>query len=428
MSDVTLDDILHALAQRRLELTHSPLSLSLDQSPPSLSSPSSCAAASIHYTLQDIYAALDEKKRALSSSISTLSSAMSPTSVVTKIQGSSKMPLSPNDQTFNSNILVTGSHEAPSTLHADTYRFVVAPMVGASDLAFRLMTRRYGASLCYTPMFYSDRFVQDADYRERVFQTVPEDRPLVVQFAANNPQVLLEAAKLVQDQCVAIDINLGCPQREAKTLRYGSYLLDREEHALVMEMVELAARSLKIPVFCKIRLLPSLDETIAFARALESAGCRCLTVHGRKRGGVTKRRVGPADLSAIRAVKLAVNIPVIANGNVRCWQDVRDNMQATGADGIMSAEEILRNPALFQPLVCGIPGHVQEQDRLLLAMEYVLLAQAHGTPLTWVLRHVKYMTDALLVQFQVSLHIFIAVYISPYLRPEGERDGDKSPW
>lgn len=101
-------------------------------------------------------------------------------------------------------------HTAPASsalstaLTPESLRHIVAPMVGGSELAFRLLCRKYGATLAYTPMMSSERFAVDAEYRKAEFQTTPEDRPLVAHFSANNPKMFLEAAKHVQDQCDAI--------------------------------------------------------------------------------------------------------------------------------------------------------------------------------------------------------------------------------
>jgi hypothetical protein len=86
----------------------------------------------------------------------------------------------------------------------ESLKYIVAPMVGASELPFRLLCRRYGATLAYTPMINSDRFALDADYRREEFQVALEDRPLVAHFSANNPQTFLAAARFVASQCDAI--------------------------------------------------------------------------------------------------------------------------------------------------------------------------------------------------------------------------------
>jgi tRNA-dihydrouridine synthase 1 len=90
-------------------------------------------------------------------------------------------------------------------------KYFVAPMVDQSELPYRMLTRKYKADICYTPMFHARLFGTDARYRKDMFKPCKEDRPLVVQFCANDPDVLLKAAKFVENDCDAVDINLGCP-------------------------------------------------------------------------------------------------------------------------------------------------------------------------------------------------------------------------
>ena len=114
-----------------------------------------------------------------------------------------------------------------------------------------------------------------------MFQPCKEDRPLVVQFCANDPEILLKAAKLVENDCDAVDINFGCPQGIAKKGNYGSFLLEKTE--LIVSMVKMLKENLKIPVTCKIRCLPKESDTLHLAREIEKAGASLLTVHGRTR-------------------------------------------------------------------------------------------------------------------------------------------------
>ena len=207
-------------------------------------------------------------------------------------------------------------------------RCVAAPMVGCSDLAFRLLVRCHGATLAYSQMYEAARMLADTDgtgYR-REFQTSATDRPLLVQLAGNDAATMVGAARLVQDRCDGICINLGCPQQRALDGHYGAYLTGREDWPLLRNIVRAMAAELLVPVCCKMRLQPLLADTIELATLLQDSGAAMITVHGRGAGTPTERRTGAADLQAVAAIKKALRIPVLSNGNVRTATDIPRNL------------------------------------------------------------------------------------------------------
>lgn len=308
-----------------------------------------------------------------------------------------------------------------ATAQLPPHQLVLAPMVGGSELPFRLLARRYNAQLCYTPMLYSARFVEDAEYRTSQLRgdDACADAPLVVHFCGNDPDVLVAAGRLAAKRrgVVAVDLNLGCPQRVAHAGNFGSYLCATQAgRDTALRCVAAMARHLPVPVFAKIRLLDEgVDDTVAFCRQLRDAGAALLAVHARYRGSPTRRRDGPADLDAVKTIKAALpDMPVLSNGNVRDAKDLLAALATTGADGVMSAEGALDDPALFARAAMlsakrrrklrkvlktaqeGTPAHAELRaklratpklpaldvdappDKLALAAEYMHLAQEHG--------------------------------------------------
>lgn len=268
-------------------------------------------------------------------------------------------------------------------------------MVDNSELPFRLLCRKYGATAAYTPMLHSRIFTENEKYRSQEFTTCKEDRPLFVQFCANDPDTLLEAARRVEDYCDYVDINLGCPQRIAKRGNYGAFLMDKLP--LVKSLVVKLALNLNVPVSCKIRLFPDLEDTLKYAKMLQDAGCALLAVHGRTRDEKDGKKIR-ANWEAIRAVKNALQIPVLANGNIRHMDDVKQCLEETGADGVLSAETLLENPALFagfrtvEWVSDSEDGNQNGKlDQAELALEYLKLCEKYPVPWRMIRAHLHKM-------------------------------------
>lgn len=164
---------------------------------------------------------------------------------------------------------------------------------------------------------------------------------------------------------------------------------------LIKSLVQKLSQNLQVPVSCKIRIFPNLQDTLVYAKMLEEAGCSLLAVHGRTRDEKDGKKFR-ADWNAIKAVKDAIRIPVLANGNIRHMQDVHDCLDYTGADGVLSAESLLENPALFGGYQRMEPtkdsSYEMENgvvlDQAYLAMEYLKLCEQYPVPWRMIRSHV----------------------------------------
>jgi tRNA-dihydrouridine synthase 1 len=269
-------------------------------------------------------------------------------------------------------------------------------MVGCSDLAFRQLCRRHGADAAFSEMLFADRIISDPEHLRTRLQTCAADRPLIVQLAANDPTIFAAAAKLVAPFADAVDLNLGCPLPAAAAGPFGAWLLDRRHWPLVGAMVSAADSAVPVPIWCKVRLLPDISETIELCQFLEASGCSLITVHARHRPAdpraCTRDRTTAADLDAVRAIVSAVCIPILSNGNTQRPCDVDRNINRTGAAGVACAEGLLRNPRLFEPASCPDSGHLGPRELGNVAMEYLELAVVYPPPeMSWVRSHLMWM-------------------------------------
>ena len=189
------------------------------------------------------------------------------------------------------------------------HQTVLAPMVGGSELAFRLLARRHGAQLCYTPMILCDDFCKPGA-GVALLERHPDDCPVVAHFAGNDADKLLEVAKRAEacSGVVAVDLNLGCPQRSAQSGHFGAFLCEPADRRLLLSIVSTLARSLTVPFFCKIRLLDELDDTLEFAQQLQVCASRRQSAPRIERPGqssTTTPHLNPIPCSAPRARMLA---------------------------------------------------------------------------------------------------------------------------
>jgi tRNA-dihydrouridine synthase 1 len=223
-------------------------------------------------------------------------------------------------------------------------------MVDQSELAWRILSRRYGADLCYTPMFHARLFSTEEKYRKSMWSDADgnddQDRPLIVQFCANDADYLLNAAKLVEDKCDAVDINLGCPQGIARKGKYGAFLMDDWE--LVHKLIRKLHDNLKVPVTAKIRIYDDKEKSLQYAKMVLDAGAQFIAIHGRTRD-MKGQATGLANWKILKYLR--ENLPAdqvfFANGNILYPADIERCQDETSCDAVMSAEGNLYNPGVF---------------------------------------------------------------------------------
>eukprot|EP00088_Acartia_fossae_P037153 TRINITY_DN3832_c0_g1_i1.p1 TRINITY_DN3832_c0_g1~~TRINITY_DN3832_c0_g1_i1.p1 ORF type:complete len:306 (+),score=26.26 TRINITY_DN3832_c0_g1_i1:324-1241(+) len=221
---------------------------------------------------------------------------------------------------------------------------ICAPMVRYSKLPFRVLVRQYGCDVAFSPMILADSFYNSQKARDSEFVTAEDDRPLIVQFAAKESIHFSESARLVEKYSDGVDLNCGCPQKWALQEGIGACLIDNPE--FVADAVKQTRRKVTNPKFSvsvKIRIHDDLRKTVDLCRQVENAGVSFISVHGRTR----TQRGEPVNLEAIRTICESVSIPVIANGDIKCMDDVQRVQKITGVKGVMAARGLLENPAMY---------------------------------------------------------------------------------
>ena len=225
---------------------------------------------------------------------------------------------------------------------------VLAPMAGVTDKPFRLLCKRMGAGLAVSEMTTSDpRLWKTAKSRHRMDHD-GEPEPVSVQIAGTEPQRMADAARFNVDHgAQIIDINMGCPAKKVCNAWAGSALM--QDEPLAARILDAVVRAVPVPVTLKMRTGWHADQRNAprIAHLAEQAGIAALAVHGRTRD---QQYRGQAEYDTIAAVKAAVRIPVIANGDIDSPARARQVMQSTRCDAVMIGRAAQGRPWIFREI------------------------------------------------------------------------------
>ncbi|MFH2019860.1 MAG: tRNA-dihydrouridine synthase family protein, partial [archaeon] len=257
-------------------------------------------------------------------------------------------------------------------------RLFLAPMSNVTNLPFRLLCKKFGASVVYSEMINADAYLMDsAKTKKRIF-FLEEERPIGVQMFGSNEEVLVYAAKKIEKElCPDImDINIGCPAYDVMKTGAGASLLCSPEK--LGNLVKKLSASLNIPLTCKIRILKDDDKTIEIASIIERSGASAISIHGRT---ARQRYSGKANWEIIGKIKSKLTIPVILNGDVTDELSAK-NAFTIGCDAIMVGRAAIGNPLLFSRIITyqasgKILPLTSMEENLLIFKEYIQLCKKY---------------------------------------------------
>ncbi len=252
---------------------------------------------------------------------------------------------------------------------------ILAPMTGVTDRPFRVLVKRFGAGLTVTEMIASEAMIRETRQSLQKAAWDASEEPVSMQLAGCDPARMAEAAKLNEGMGAAIiDINMGCPVKKVVNGHAGSALM--REPDLARRLIEATVKAVKVPVTLKMRMgwdHASLNAP-ELARVAADLGIRLITVHGRTR---CQMYSGSADWAFIRNVKNAVQVPVIANGDICSIADARAALAQSGADGVMIGRGAYGRPWLIAQVMAALTERPVPADPTL-AQQHALVREHYA--------------------------------------------------
>ena len=226
-------------------------------------------------------------------------------------------------------------------------RFVLAPMAGVTDLAFRRLCKEQGAGLLCMEMISAKAISYKNKNTRALMEIDPVEHPISMQLFGSEPELMAEVAKEIEEPFDILDINMGCPVPKVVNNGEGSALLKNPD--LIVEIVKCVSSAIQKPLTVKVRIGFENEpvDIVEVAKRVEDAGAAAIAVHGRTR---QKYYSGTADWETIARIKGAVSIPVIGNGDVDSPKKAEALFRQTGCDAVMIGRAVEGNPWIFREM------------------------------------------------------------------------------
>lgn len=227
----------------------------------------------------------------------------------------------------------------------------LAPMEDVTDIGFRMLCKRYGASMVYTEFVSAEALVRSVKSTVNKLTISDEERPVGIQIYGRDVESMVEAAKIVEDQAHpdVIDINFGCPVKKVAGKGAGAGML--QNVPLLLDITKNVVKAVNTPVTVKTRLGWSNDNLIIcdLAEQLQDCGIQALTIHGRTRA---QMYTGSADWTLIGEVKKnpRINIPIIGNGDITSPEETKRAFEEYGVDAVMIGRATFGRPWIFKEI------------------------------------------------------------------------------